>query len=224
MSTSWTLEQDIDAVVDACDVVWRNLSGSHLFITGGTGFIGCWLLETLCRANDRLGIETRATVLTRNPESFRRKAKHLAHHPSIRLITGDVSDFQADGDFTHLIHAATDASADLNENAPLRMFDTVLDGTRKALQFAVDRGIPKVLYLSSGAVYGNQPWELERVPETWMGGTELSRPQSNLCRSETRGRNVVCNLRQATWTGGADRTHFRVAGPLSFAGHSFCCR
>jgi dTDP-glucose 4,6-dehydratase len=76
----------------------------------------------------------RITVLTRDPETFGRKAPHLANYPGFSFVAGDVSNFQTPtGSFTHLIHAATDASAELNENNPLRMYDTILQGTRRAL-------------------------------------------------------------------------------------------
>src|SRR5207248_1604038 len=90
-TASWSLQQDIDTVVAACDPVWQSLRGARLFITGGTGFIGCWMLETLCRANDTLDLGVRATVLSRNPAGFAKKAPHLANHPALQWHQGDVS-------------------------------------------------------------------------------------------------------------------------------------
>jgi len=54
----------------------------RLFITGGTGFFGCWLLETFAWANQRLGLNASATVLSRAPDSFARKAPHLVAQSS----------------------------------------------------------------------------------------------------------------------------------------------
>lgn len=193
VAQAWSLNQDIDHVVDACEQVWRELGGGHLFMTGGTGFIGCWMLETLCRANDRGDWNIRATVLTRNPDAFRAKAPHLANHPLVAMVSGDVRALRIEGDFSHLVHAATDASADLNENDPLRMFDTVLDGTRQVLQFAVERGIKRVLYFSSGAVYGNQPWDLECVPESWMGGPNCLDPRATYAEAK-RAAEMLCAI------------------------------
>lgn len=189
----WNFQQDVDDVVDACSDIWDSLSGGHLFITGGTGFIGCWMLEALCRANDRLGANIRATVLTRNPAGFEAKAPHLAKHPLLALQSGDVCNFKAEGEFTHMIHAATDASADLNENNPLRMFDTVLTGTRQALEFAVRQRIPRVLYLSSGAVYGNQPWDMARVKETYVGAPNCLDARATYAEAK-RAAEMLCAI------------------------------
>lgn len=157
-------------MLQQAETVWPELRGARLFITGGTGFIGCWLLESLRYADQHHNLGVRATVLTRDPHAFRRKAPHLADYPGFNFIAGDVCNFETPpGGFTHLIHAATDASAALNKNDPRRMFDTVLEGTRRALDFAMEKSVDRVLFLSSGAVYGQQPWEMERLAESWIG-------------------------------------------------------
>jgi len=169
--TDWCFDKDIDFVTDAARDVWPTLRGAKIFITGGTGFIGCWLLESLCRANSLHGLEMKVFILTRDPQAFQRKAPHLAAYPGFTFVPGDVCNFASPAAyFTHVIHAATDASAHLNETNPLRMFDTVLNGTRRVLDFAVEKNVERVLFLSSGAVYGRQPWEMEKISESWRGG------------------------------------------------------
>jgi dTDP-glucose 4,6-dehydratase len=157
----------------------EKLQGARLFITGGTGFIGCWLLESLARANDRLGLGAEALVLTRNPEAFARKAPRLARRPEFRFQAGDVRDFAFPaGRFSHVIHAATEASAKLNDEHPGVMLDTIVTGTRRALDFAVQCGAKQFLLTSSGAIYGRQPATLTHVAEDYAGGPDVSDPQS----------------------------------------------
>jgi dTDP-glucose 4,6-dehydratase len=95
------------------------------------------------------------------------------------LVEGDITSFTApEGDFTHVIHAATDASAELNAGDPRRMFDTIVAGTRRALDFAEERGAKRFFFLSSGAVYGAQPFEVAHVAEDWWGGPDPRDPKS----------------------------------------------
>jgi dTDP-glucose 4,6-dehydratase len=163
--------QDLHSVHDACWEVFHQLRDARIFLTGGTGFIGCWLLESLRYADCAQKLGLHITVLTRDFSAFQAKAPHLANYPGFSFMEGDVCDFQAPaGEFSHLVHAATDASANLNEKNPLKMFDTILQGTRRALDFAVKKGVKRTLFLSSGAVYGVQPWEMEHVAEGWLGG------------------------------------------------------
>ena len=82
------------------------------------------------------------------------------------------------GDFSHIIHGATCASAKLNEEQPRLMLDTIVEGTRRTLDFAARCGTPKFLLSSSGAVYGRQPPELTHLPESYAGVPDSSDPAS----------------------------------------------
>lgn len=193
---AWSLEQDLDDVLRQTDSVWPELRGARLFITGGTGFIGRWLLESLRHADQRLSLGVQATILTRDPQAFKRKAPHLAGYSGFNFIAGDVCNFESPaGAFTHLIHAATDASAELNEKDPLRMFDTVIQGTRRALDFAVEKSVGRVLFLSSGAVYGQQPWEMARVAENWIGSPSCTDPRAAYAEGK-RAAEMLCAIYQ----------------------------
>ncbi len=173
------LADDLDHVLTHTQGLWEELRDGRLFLTGGTGFFGCWLLETFAHANDRLGLGAEAVVLTRDPAAFGRKAPHLAGRVDIRLQPGDVRDFAFPaGPFTHVIHAATEASVPLNNDAPLTMLDVILQGTRRTLDFARQCGAPKVLLTSSGAVYGRQPSDLTHTPEEYAGAPDPLDPRS----------------------------------------------
>ncbi|MGB0697031.1 MAG: NAD-dependent epimerase/dehydratase family protein [Rhodospirillaceae bacterium] len=173
--TAWRVEDDFQAVDQSVGAHWETLRGARIFMTGGTGFIGRWMLETLRYADAQRGLGTEVVILTRNPARFAERAPHLAAHPTFQFQQGDVLDIRTpDGAFSHVIHAATDASADLNENDPRKMFDTVLNGTRAALDVAVDKAADRVLFMSSGAVYGRQPFEVTNVPEDWQGAPECT--------------------------------------------------
>jgi dTDP-glucose 4,6-dehydratase len=173
------LAAELEEVLDRSRPLWEELRGQRLFVTGGTGFFGCWLLETFTWANDRLVLGAEAVVLTRSPRAFERKAPHLAHHPAVRLVEGDVRTFPFPrGPFPFVVHAATDASAALNEQDPLTMLDTTVAGTRRVLELAAASGCRKLLLTSSGAVYGRQPPELSHVPEDHRGAPDPSDPRA----------------------------------------------
>lgn len=188
------LANDLDHVLAHTRGLWEELRGQRIFITGGTGFFGCWLLESFVWANDKLGLEASAVVLTRNPEAFRAKAPHLASHPAIQLYTGDIRSFDfPPGRFSHVIHAATEASARLIAEDPLTMFETIVEGTRRALEFARQSGARKFLLPSSGAVYGRQPPEITHISEDYCGGPDTSEPGSAYGEGK-RAAELLCTL------------------------------
>jgi dTDP-glucose 4,6-dehydratase len=152
--------------------MWEELRGQRIFVTGATGFFGMWLLESFAWANQELKLEAELMALTRNADAFRAKAPHLCSRKDIQLHVGDVRDFKfPSGKFSHVIHAATEASAKLNSENPFLMFDTCVTGTKRALEFAQACEAKKFLLTSSGAVYGAQP--MERVPEDFLGGPDI---------------------------------------------------
>ena len=169
--------KDLNHILEHTSHLWDEVRGQNIFITGGTGYFGCWLLESFTWVNDQLGLGAQATVLSRNPEAFVAKAPHLANHPSVHLVQGDVQTFKFPaGEFRFVIHAATDASAKLNQENPLLMFDTIVEGTRRTLEFARTHGTCKFLFTSSGAVYGKQPPEMTHIPEDHLGAPDPMDP------------------------------------------------
>lgn len=159
---------DLDhAFLAADEARWRALQDANLFITGGTGFVGKWLLATLLDARERLGLQCSTTVLTRDPDAFRRTAAPLANAPGVTLLRGDIKTFDfPSGPFSHVIHAATDV---VMQGTPMETFDVCVTGTRRIMDFTCRSGARDLLLVSSGAVYGRQPPELERLAETFTG-------------------------------------------------------
>jgi dTDP-glucose 4,6-dehydratase len=162
--------EDLDHILEHAGDALRSLAGARLFITGGTGFVGKWLVESVLWANDRLNLGVSAVLLTRHPDRFLAESPHLAHHPAVRLLHGNVSSFEfPGGNFAYVIHAATEPHCDPSPQYPLGTFDRDIDGTRRVLDFAKTHGVRRLLFTSSGAVYGKQPPNLTHVPEEYTG-------------------------------------------------------
>jgi len=185
---------DLEHVLRHTASLWEDMRGRQIFITGGTGFFGCWLLESFCYINRRLALNARATLLTRSPESFAAKAPHLASDAHVTLLRGDVRDFPfPEGDFPFVIHAATEASARQAAEAPLEMLTTILAGTQRTLEFAASHGAKRFLLTSSGAVYGRQPADIAHLPESYAGAPDPLDPNSVYSEGK-RTSELMCAL------------------------------
>lgn len=168
---------ELDEVVDSAGPLWESLRDSRILITGGTGFFGSWLVETFARANSRLRLGARATVLARHTEALRRKSPQLADDPRLEWCDCDVrSGRLPEGAFSHVIHAATAASAISNQQNLLEMMSVIVDGTRRVLDLAL-RSQARFVFVSSGAVYGPQPADLPNVAEDHAGAPPLLDPR-----------------------------------------------
>ena len=174
MSISYP-RNDLDLVLTLTQDILSLFSGARIFITGGTGFIGSWLVQVLQRANDTLGSKIEIVVLTRDIERAHNLFPHIFNRSDTKLIAGDISDFILNlGPFDICIHAATDVSKISLDNGQLTLFDSIVNGTRRILDFADAAGVSRFLLLSSGAVYGQQPVDIEKIPETFNGAPPIT--------------------------------------------------
>lgn len=171
-------DADLDLILEHTGPVWDELRGQRLFITGGTGFFGRWLLASLAAANARRDAQVRVVALTRRTEAFRQAAPALAAAPWLELWPGDVRSFAfPPGHFSHVVHAATDTSTAAAAR-PAELIATIVDGTRQVLAFAAQAGAAKLLLTSSGAIYGPQPAGLTHLPESYGGAPDPVDPRS----------------------------------------------
>lgn len=193
IETANPLLNDLNHILEHTRDLWEELRGERIFITGGTGFFGCWLLESFCYACDQLDLKANAVVLSRNPDAFEVKVPHLANHSAVNLQKGNILDFKfPKGRFPFVIHAATQASAALNREHPLLMFDTIVKGTQRVLEFASSHGTRKILLTSSGAVYGKQPPDLTHIPETFSGAPDPMNPNSAYGEAKRAAEMLCC--------------------------------
>lgn len=170
------LSEDLDFILDSTLDLWEEVRNKRLFITGGTGFFGCWLLESFLWANEKLDLQASATILTRNFEAFEKKAPHLAFNPAVNFEIGDVCSFDFPNQkFDFVIQAATDVYQAI---PPAQKIETIILGTKRVLEFAKFCQAKKILLSSSGAVYGKQPATLSHISEEYSGAPDLTDPNS----------------------------------------------
>jgi len=165
--------QDLDLILEQTEPLWAEVRGKRILLTGGTGFFGCWLVESFCYVAKVLGLGAHLVILTRKPAEFAAKCPHVATDPHLSLHLGDVRSFRfPEGEFEYVVHCATETNARAVVQDPLSVFSTIVSGTERVLQFAAASGVRKFLLTSSGAVYGKQPDTLTHVPETYLGAPD----------------------------------------------------
>jgi nucleoside-diphosphate-sugar epimerase len=171
MKSEPIFNEDVDNVGLTLGSFCPALKGHRIFLTGGTGFFGKWLLHSFLGLRNAHDLDVSITVLSRDPKRFLDSCPEFVDQPGLDFIAGDVRSFTppAGRTFDYVIHGATAASAKLEHDDPEEMYSVIADGTRHLLEFAGRCEARRLLYISSGAVYGTQPPGLSHIPETYEG-------------------------------------------------------
>jgi nucleoside-diphosphate-sugar epimerase len=146
------------------------LRGERVLVTGGTGFVGTWLAETLCHLNDHHGFGTRIDLMARNAGTDSLERPDVTFH---ERDVRDVAELPADTAF--IVHAAGTPDNRIHSSDPVRTLQTFVHGT-EAMLWAASRleRIERVLHVSSGLVYGPQPLDVPGLEESFRGATDFA--------------------------------------------------
>jgi dTDP-glucose 4,6-dehydratase len=198
---------DLDHVLRVTPARWEDLRTSRVLMTGATGFVGSWLLATLLWADHHFDLRLGVTVLTRDPGAFSRRAPGLASHPAVAIVAGDVRRFSAEGWFDVVVHAAAQPLAGASPSAHQARYEADVAATARVLEVAERSGASRLLFTSSGAVYGTQPPDLALVPET-----HAADPATAYGRSKRESERLITEFAQ-----GGD-SHCTIARCFAFVG------
>ncbi len=122
-------------------------------ITGGAGFIGSHIAERLLKAGHQVRIlDNLTTGKLSNLETFKK---------DIEFVQADVRDapqvdFHAAG-CDVIFHEAAIVSVPYSVEHPQETHDVNLQGTMNVLEAAKRRGVKRVVFASSAAIYGEEP-------------------------------------------------------------------
>ena len=159
--------KDLDRISDYYKHFDLDLESKSFLISGATGFVGSWILESLLHLNREFNLGIAVTGITRNTK---RAKEIISSHedPSLNFITEDIRFLKTiNGNFTHIVHAATPTTALARDGDIENLFESSVIGAQNLIKIAESQANPPVfLHTSSGAVYGRQSLSLEVIPLT----------------------------------------------------------
>lgn len=187
------------------------LQNKSVFITGGTGFFGQSFLDLISTHGQNLSCQLH--LLSRDPDLFLQKYPHYKSIPQLSFQKGNITEFSFTGrPVDYIFHWATPADAKFNNENPLFMAETITQGMQRVLDYAVYTKAKKVLFTSSGAVYGSQPETITHLSEAYSGAPFTNSNQAAYGEAKRYAEFMGCTYAKKF------NFDFKIARCFAFAG------
>ena len=179
-------KEDISLVFKQ-DLPWERLSGANILVTGATGLIGGCLVEALMMNSHR---DYQVYASGRNEERAKARFKDYADNPVFHFVKYDVMQpLQSDVRFDYIIHAASDANPKVYATQPVEVMKANIDGVAHLMEYGLNHGMKRFLYVSSGEVYGEGDGRV--FTEDYSGYVDCAKPRS-CYPSSKRAAETLC--------------------------------
>lgn len=208
------IREDARLITEELSRQIASLAGSTILVTGGSGFLCSYFLETVAYANEALLRPPCRVISVDNLSTgVAERVAGLADRPEFRFITHDISEPLEIHEPVHwVIHGAGIASPTFYRKFPLETVDVNVGGTRRVLEMARRHQVRSVLYLSTSEVYGDPDPRFIPTPESYRGNVSCNGPRA--CYDESkRMAETLCGIYRAL-----DQVPVKIVRPFNVYG------
>ena len=144
--------EDVKAALAAFELPWQQLSGKNILVLGATGLIGGCLVDMLMQYE---GLDYQVYAAGRNEERANRRFSAYLDSGHYHFLPFDVTaPLSVDISFDYIVDAAGGACPQLYSEDPVGVMKSNIFGVDNLLRFGLQHGLKKLVYVSSGEVYG----------------------------------------------------------------------
>jgi dTDP-glucose 4,6-dehydratase len=213
---------DLEEIIELLEPLLSAQANSRILITGGTGFVGNWIVSTLVKANLDLNLQMEISILTRKGILERDKTnKFVKEHVHDLRFSLPASI----GRFDFIVHAAAPTHSATGASVAGLQQSVIEEGTKNLLNY-IRQYSPgtRILHTSSGAVYGRSKqiipeFSLKPMKELSSYGKSKLLAEKLINQAEFEGYLSGCNARLFAFAGPGIplNEHFAVGNFISNA-------
>ncbi len=180
------IREDVGEIIATVGPAISPLEGTTLLVTGGSGFLCSYVLDTIARLNDDV---FRVPCQVVSVDNFRTglpaRLAHLAARSDFKFLEHDASTrLDLPGPVDWIIHGAGVGSPTFYRRFPLETIDVNVSGIRHMLDLARRHGSRGLLYLSTSEIYGDPDPGSIPTPEDYRGVVSCTGPRA--CYDESK--------------------------------------
>lgn len=215
MTSNYIIEQDAQAISKEMANTLHALSGSTLLVTGGSGFLCSYLLETVAYLNDHVfSTPCRLISIDNLRSGISERTAHLVERPDFRFVNHDVSQPLELGEpVDYIVHGAGIASPTFYRRFPLETIDVNVSGTRHMLDLAKKDNARSLLYMSTSEIYGDPDEAHIPTREDYRGNVSCTGPRACYDESKRLAETLCSNYYALYHTPVKVMRPFNVYGP-----------
>jgi nucleoside-diphosphate-sugar epimerase len=183
-------QEDLSTVASLDFINWSKLENKAILITGATGLICSFLIDVLMFRNMHYKSNISIYGISRSTKYAKSRFNIYWDNPLFQFINQDISEkIKIDKEFNFIIHGASNAYPASYASDPVGTMKANLLGIFNILDYSINKPPYRILYISSGEVYGEGVGE--DFIESYSGYIDYLNPRS-CYPSSKRAAETLC--------------------------------
>lgn len=155
------------------------LANKSVLITGANGLVGFSLAKLLLDWNERHSLGIKVYAFCRNEKKATVKFSAYSTRDDFEVVVQEdlLSPVNLSVSVDYIIHAASPSHPAAFSQSPADVFDVIVGGAKALLLYAKEAKA-RLLFVSTGEVYGENPSRMNEMSEEYFGSVNSMSPRS----------------------------------------------